>query len=329
MFIQKRIVNRFFVFLLMLWLISGFGLQALAREKDPNEQTSLSEGLHKENADGNLPAGSEHKKDSRGWTGRLFGPILKYSPEYGFDILDIRRGLKGKISVDLSTTVQSKHMWHGFDLYNNHGVVMPAVGVTLGDSGFSGKYIRAYPTGSGLEKFVQSLYAVFYTGTFLKDTPYVTNFTTNYFYYGMPEFMRRKNDLQEVGISFSWPKLLGNSGLMPNYYFGMLWPTRSNTNLKGSEGFIHVFGLAYDLNAPNFWGVGKGQTFRLSSDITYNDGFGCGADHDWSHVVLGASTNFGFGNLTFTPFVNYQISMDDSVNKENELWCGVNATYRF
>ena len=26
---------------------------------------------------------------------------------------------------------------------------------------------------------------------------------------------------------------------------------------------------------------------------------------------------------------NYQISMDDSVNKEDEAWCGVNFTYRF
>jgi hypothetical protein len=256
-------------------------------------------------------------------------PVIKYL-WYGFDLLGIQRGIEGKISVDLTTTVQSKHMWHGFDLYSDHGVCLPAVGVTLGDTGFSGKYIRAYPLSGGMEKSVQALYAAFYTGAFLKDTPYVTNFTVNYFYYGLPRIGKLKSDTQEAGVIFFWPKLLGDSGLVPNYYFGRLWPTRSQSNVEGCEGFIHVFGLAYDLAAPDFWGVGKSQTFRLSGDITYNDGFGsAAADHDWSHAVLGVSTDFKKGNFTITPFVNYQISMDDSVNNENELWCGLNATYRF
>jgi hypothetical protein len=298
MFTRKRIVNQLLAFLLMLWPIPVFGLQALAKEQDPNKQVNL------------------------------FGSILKYSPEYGVDILDIQRGLKNKISVDLSTTVQSKFMWHGFNLYGSHGVVLPAVDVTLGDTGFSGRYLRAYPIGSGLSKSVMEVYFLFYTGTLWKDTPYITNFTVNYIYYGLPRIGGARSDVQEAGVSFSWPKLLGNSGLMPNYYFGRLWPTSSHSNCAGCEGFIHTFGLVYDLNAPNFWAVGKSQSFRFSGDITYNDGFG-GASHDWSHAVFGVSTNLGSGNFTITPFVNYQISMDSSVDKKNELWCGVNATYKF
>jgi hypothetical protein len=256
-------------------------------------------------------------------------PIVKYR-WYGFELLDILRGMKGKITVDLSATVQSKHIWHGFDLYDDHGVFLPAVGVTLGDTGFSGKIIRGYPLSGGMEKSVQQLYAIFYTGAFLEDTPYVTNYTANYFYYGLPRIHGAKSDTQEVGATFAWPKLLGDSGLLPNYYFGILWPSRCRSNMDGSEGFIHVFGLAYDFAVPDFWAAGKSQGFRLSSDITYNDGFGSGgADHDWSHAVLGACTNVGIGNITFTPYVNYQISMDDSVNDEDELWCGVNLTYRF
>jgi hypothetical protein len=256
-------------------------------------------------------------------------PIIKYL-WYGFDLLDIRRGLEGKISVDLTTTVQSKHMWHGFDLYGDRAVCLPAVGVTLGDTGFSGKYIRAYPFTGDLDESAQVIYALFYSGAFLQDTSYATNFTTNYFYYGLPRIHSARSDTQEAGIGFSWPKLLGDSGLVPNYYFGRLWPTRSQSNLEGCEGFIHVFGLAYNLDVPDFWAVGKNQTFRLSGDISYNDGFGSGAaKHDWSHAVLGVSTDLKKGNFTITPFLNYQISMEDSVNNEDELWCGMNATYRF
>jgi len=256
-------------------------------------------------------------------------PIVKYR-WYGFELLDILRGLEGKVSVDVSATVQSKNMWHGFDLYDDHGVFMPAVGVTLGDTGFSGKFIRCFPLSGGMEKSVQMLYAIFYTGAFLEDTPYVTNYTANYFFYTLPRIHGSKSDTQEVGATFAWPKLLGDNGLLPNYYFGILWPSRSNSNLEGCEGFIHVLGLAYDFAVPDFWAVGKSQGFRLSSDITYNDGFGSGgAEHDWSHAVLGACTNLGIGNITFTPYVNYQISMEDSINKEDETWCGVNITYRF
>ena len=256
-------------------------------------------------------------------------PIVKYR-WYGFELLDIFRGLEGKVSVDVSATVQSKHIWHGFDLYDDHGVFMPAVGVTLGDTGFSGKFIRCFPLSGGMEKSVQQLYAIFYTGAFLEDSPYVTNYTANYFYYGMPRIHAARSDTQEVGVTFAWPKLLGDSGLFPNYYIGRLWPSRSRSNLEGSEGFIHVLGLAYDFAVPDFWAVGKSQGFRLSSDITYNDGFGAGgAKHDWSHAVLGACTNLGAGNITITPYVNYQISMEDSINPEDETWCGVNLTYRF
>jgi hypothetical protein len=256
-------------------------------------------------------------------------PVVKYR-WYGFELLDILRGIKGKVSVDIGATVQSKNMWHGFDLYADHGVCLPTVGVTLGDTGFSGRVMRGYPLSGGMEKSVQMLYALFYTGAFFEDTPYVTNYTANYFYYGLPRVHGAKSDTQEVGVSLSWPKLLGNSGLLPNYYFGILWPSRSRSNLEGSEGFIHVLGLAYDFSVPDFWAIGKSQGFRFSGDVTYNDGFGTGAaEHDWSHAVFGASTNLGFGNITITPYVNYQISMDDSVNKEDEAWCGVNFTYRF
>jgi len=242
--------------------------------------------------------------------------------------LDIRPGIEGKISVELSTLVQSKYIWHGLDLLDDHGIVFTMATVSLADTGLSGTIIGAYPLSSGLVRSTELDYAVFYSGALWKDTPWVTNFTTNYFYYGKPKVSRARSDTQEIGTGFSWPRLLGDSGLSPNYYFGRLWPTRSQSNLEGCEGFIHIFGLNYDLAIPDFWSAGKSQTFKLSGDITYNDGFG-GVEHDWSHAVFGISTCLENKHISITPYVNHQISMDDSVNNENEIWCGVNCTYRF
>jgi len=67
------------------------------------------------------------------------------------------------------------------------------------------------------------------------------------------------------------------------------------------------------------------------ADITYNDGYGgAGVDHDWSRANLGVSTSFQMAdNLDFTPALYYQISMDDSVNDEDEVWTSLGLTYKF
>ena len=259
-------------------------------------------------------------------------PPVKYL-WYGFDLLDIGRfAEKGKLGVELSTIMVSKNMWQGFDLLDDHGAFIPVGTVTFGDSGFSGKIIGVYPLSSGFEKSVELDYAAFYTKAFLEDTRYVTNVTANYFYYGKPKQPGHNGDTQEVGVCLCWPKAftIADSPLVPSYYAGALWSSESNSDVRGVEGFVHVLGLAYDLGVTNFWPNGQKQVFRFSGDITYNDGFGGKeVDHDWSHTVIGVSTNLEMGNLTMTPSVNYQISMDDSVNDEDELWCGVNVTYRF
>jgi len=254
-------------------------------------------------------------------------PVIKHL-WYGIDTLDIKRGIPKKTDIELSAYLASRHMWHGFDLLDDHGVFIPSGTVTFGNTGFSAKVIGAYCLSSGFEKSDELNYAAFYTGAFLQDTPYVTNYTANYFYYGKPKQHARRHDSQEIGIAFAWPKLVADKGLVPNYYFGAIWPTESHSNLGACQGFIHVFGLAHDFDIPDFWSGGEKQTFRIFGDVTFNDGFG-GVKHDWSHAVVGLSTNVKLGKLTMTPSLCLQKSMDDSVNKEDELWCGVNLAYRF
>jgi len=263
-------------------------------------------------------------------------PVIKQAWD-SLELLDAclgKPGEKGKLGIDLSTMFVSKHMWNGFDLLDDHGAFIALGTVYFGDTGFSGKIIGVLPLACGFEKSVELNYAAFYEHAFLKDTPYLTNFTANYFYYGKPNTAGSKADTQEFGMGFSWPKLVsaGANSVVPSYYFGTLWPSRSGSNLSvsGCEGFIHTFGLGYDFVKSDFWSGGKEQIFSFFGNITYNDGFGGAAvDHDWSHSLIGVSTCLGRGNLTIAPALYYQISMDDSVNNEDELWCGISVTYRF
>jgi hypothetical protein len=60
------------------------------------------------------------------------------------------------------------------------------------------------------------------------------------------------------------------------------------------------------------------QVLRLHSELVFNDGVhpaGGNADHDWSNFVFGVETDFDLGNnMSLTPGIYQQLSMDDSVN---------------
>ena len=76
------------------------------------------------------------------------------------------------------------------------------------------------------------------------------------------------------------------------------------------------------------------QVLNLHAEIIYNDGVdprGIGVDHDWSNAVFGISTNFDMGNdLTFTPGIYHQVTMDKSVNDDkDETWVSLNMKYAF
>jgi hypothetical protein len=53
------------------------------------------------------------------------------------------------------------------------------------------------------------------------------------------------------------------------------------------------------------------------------------ADHKWSDVVFGAGTNWRDGAMTVRPEVKYQVSLDDKVNRENELWGEISISFKF
>jgi len=124
-------------------------------------------------------------------------------------------------------------------------------------------------------------------------------------------------------MSMAMPALfeIGGSALVPSYYVGKLWPNSSGT--PDVAGGYHSFGLSYDVAIPD-----TEYAVSLSYDINYNDGM-FGSDHDWSHNTFGISTSVPVGPVSVSPFLNYQVSMDDSVNDENELYGGVSVSMSF
>jgi len=239
-----------------------------------------------------------------------------------------------KLGIDLETTWVSRYMWLGYDLFDDHAALQPSVTWNVFDTGFSLNVWGSIPMGTGsfensggINQWQELDYTAAYDISFFEDQPWQIDVGTKYVYYNLIK-LNHLADSQETGVSIGLPNLV-KCGPVPitfSYYGAKLWPTSSGVD--DVAGGYHILSSSADFDLPFPCMKNDVQTFTFSTDITYNDGV-YNADHDWSHVTMGLSTDFDLNPITVSPFLNYQISMDDSVNKENELYGGVSVSISF
>jgi hypothetical protein len=255
---------------------------------------------------------------------------------------------KGELTGSVDVTYLSKFVWRGFDIYDDKSAIHPSIDLDLYGTGF-GINIGGYRANSGeFENRERWDYTLYYGNSLFDDEVYATNCRLGWVYYNYPDQPRRGSlaapnaDLQEMHTILSWPKICP-AGVIPSYAIIKMWPSKSGS-FSGARspmggtasGFIHVFMLDYPWTVQTE-GLIPGtteQVVNLHTQFVYNDGvgaFGQNVDQDWSHMVLGASTEFDLGNnLAFTPGVYHQVTFDDSVNgDEDETWVSVGMKYRF
>jgi len=233
------------------------------------------------------------------------------------------------LAINASTSYVSKYIWRGYDLFDDHAALQPSVTMDLFQTGFGVNVWGSIPMGTGsnhdsggINSLQEYDYTLSYGTTLFEEEKYAVALGANYIYYDLIK-LNHMADTQELGMSVSLPNLLiiGENALIPRYYYGQLWPTSSGC--PDVAGAYHSLGLSYDLAIPN-----TKQRLTFASDMNYNDGLFT-SDHDWSHATLGVSTGFEVSAFTITPFLNYQVSMDDSVNPDDELFGGVTVSVSF
>jgi hypothetical protein len=148
----------------------------------------------------------------------------------------------------------------------------------------------------------------------------------------------------EMHAVLAWPRILPVEGLVPAYVLVKLWPANSDSftgsqNIMGltpgtSSGFAHIFMLDYGIPIEGLTPETPEQVIRLHSEVVYNDGVdprGIGVDHDWTNAVFGIATDFELAeNVALTPAVYYQVTMDDSINEDqDETWFTMGMSYKF
>ena len=255
---------------------------------------------------------------------------------------------QGELHGAVDLTYQSKYVWRGFDVYGDKSAIQPSIDLDLYGTGF-GVSLMGHRANSGeFENSERWDYTLYYYNSLFEGETYVTNYRLDWVYYNYPDNSSHTTsslDLQEINTIFSWPKILPIEGLVPSYVLVKLWPSNSGTIVGArsptggtASGWAHIFMLDYPLTVPGFLPETPEQVLNLHTELIYNDGVapdGGGArgpaDHDWSNAVFGVSTDFDLGNnLSFTPGIYHQITMDDSINDDkDETWVALNVRYKF
>jgi len=248
----------------------------------------------------------------------------------------LAQALEGELHGVLDFTYQSKYIWRGFDVYGDKSAIQPSIDLDLYQTGFGINIMTHRANSSGYENGERWDYTVYYGNSVFEGETYATNYRLGYVYYNYPDsssHTKNSSDLQEMQLVLSWPEICP-AGVVPSYVLVKLWPSNGGTLNGEASGWAHIFMLDYGLNLGTLIPDMPEQVLNLHTELVYNDGVdprGVGVDHEWSNIVFGVSTDFDLGNnLTFTPGLYHQVTMDDSVNDDkDETWVSLSVKYRF
>lgn len=228
-------------------------------------------------------------------------------------------------SVTLDATYATKYIWRGFDVYDGDGAFQPSLDVSL--YGFGLNVWGSFATNAGHEDLDEVDFTAYWNHSFFSDRPYALDFYLNYIYYDFPNVDSEPADTQEVGGGIALPNILafGSVSLTPSYYLGYLWKAHSG---GPEDGYFHVLGLSADMELAAIIPGSDGTGVSLYGDLTYNSG-AFGVESGFSHATIGVSANVDFAGLYISPSANYQFSMEDTVNDENDAWFTISIGLTF
>jgi hypothetical protein len=258
-------------------------------------------------------------------------------------LLAAEGGLHGFTGI----TYDTKYVWRGITVYGDKSAIHPFIDLDLMGTGFHFEIIAHRANASGYENGERWDYSPYYLGALGIDQRWETRYKVGWRYFNYPDsssHTRSSTDLQEVYAGFVFPKVFGVEGLVPGYVIVKGWPSNSGTvcgagNPNGGtySGFAHVFMLDYALPVT---GLAEGQKLNFHAETVFNDGVdprpaGGYTSSDWTHVMMGISTDFDLGhNVVFTPAVYHQITMEDSPTRgvspdHNITWASLTVKYNF
>jgi hypothetical protein len=234
-------------------------------------------------------------------------------------------GQEKELGVTLDVQYHSKWLSKGAEGYGQQGALFKTLDLDLYGSGFGVKITHRNSTSSGYVDKERFDFRPYYKNKLFEEQPYATNYNISVGYEYYPGLARHKaNTTLEWVLALSWPNLL-QCGLVPRYTAHYEYPVSGGDRYNYITGWVHRFGLGYDIQVDHL-----PKPIHFSTELAYTDGLG-GAAHDWSYFNVGLSTGFDINeNLTFSPGIYHQVSMDKSVSRRKDItYCILGMKYKF
>lgn len=234
-----------------------------------------------------------------------------------------------ELGISLDVTYTSKWISRGVECYGADGAFFETVNIDLWGTGFGFAVTHQSATDSGWVNMQRMNYKVYYGNSIFGDKAYKTKYKVAWVYENWYDKLAnaagKSKDIEMWVLKYSFPNLLGSSGFVPYGVTTYDHPARSDNGFdRHRDGWVHRFGLGYDLSIPDL-----PNPLHLTSEIAYIDGFRA-ADHDWSYATFGTSTKLKLSkNATFGPGIYQQISMDNSVCDHDVTYCKISMKYKF
>jgi hypothetical protein len=263
-----------------------------------------------------------------------------------FASLSVVQAQEGELHGTIDVTYLSKYVWRGFDIYNDKSAIQPSIDLDLYGTGFGINIMGHMANAGGYVNGERWDYTLYYCNSLFEGESYATNYRLGWVNYNYPDQPTKGSatapnaSLQELHAILSWPSICP-AGVVPSYILVKMWPSDSDS-FSGAKspfggtasGFAHIFMLDYPLTIQGIMPDTAEQVLNLHTELVYNDGVGPAGqnvDSDWSNAVFGISTSFDLGsNVTFTPGLYYQVTMDKSVNPDkDETWVTAGLSYKF
>ena len=243
------------------------------------------------------------------------------------------------LSIDVTLDWASKYMFRGFDVYDDSGAWQPSVEVGLWDTGITLGWWASYASSDRNQVLFYD-----YADEAKGEGPTIIGSTSRrdldehdyYAYYNCSPV--DGVDMELGWIYYDFIHLDSYSDYHEPYgvitlsclplspYFGAYYGFPKHDSV-GGEGWNTTIGVSHSAElCQSFCGQGP-MTLDLAADVWYNGGQ-YNVDTGWSHATFGGSLGIPLSEkLSFSPGVYYQLSMEDTINPEDEWWTVMSLSY--
>jgi len=235
----------------------------------------------------------------------------------------------GSVDVEVSGAFASKYIWNGFDRIRSQGldvgpVLQPKVSIGLGHTP-----LHVAAGGSFVMNDANELHETTYHVYVQRFSSPFTRVGLGYTYYDdriSPIPGAYDNDVHEIWSSLDSRNMSGvHTGVALKYEISARDAYDSFFCANAEFGYSYAAmpatpgGLGLDLN---------GVTRVLYNTSIESQGVAL-VQSGFSAWQAGLSADFRAAGVQVTPFLTYQVSLEEAVNDEDPLWGGISAAYAF